>query len=543
MTHFNGYITSLTWTPKGTSPMYQTFPNRALICTDKGKSIYNLAYGAYENIFGKNGFTNVPSVNEVKFIPSEEPDFPMFARPCPKKPRHGFVDSKVVRTPHALLNLYRETLVNDPGGEIVMMKPYSAAISAVGTNNGVTWGRGNDGATMGKNTVTIEAPSKMNNVKEWLDRGGCYDGVALEFSDCPYFEVVEHERDSICVQVRDGPTLPQCRDYIPKDTMVANIYHLDLDYSAPDLLKWNGILLKEKYNHPEGTVLFFPGGSLSSHYAIHAIQLGIPVYCGNVRPTIGTYLKETENKVESLTFDDEAIIQKWMAYWSRTPLSTYYGDIAKLKKREKGNKRASRYAIMTAIAILHSCATWDNRPLYLALRAFAAVTVAKFVVAACIGENRHYNILGPGDTRGITQEFNMNVLKACQHSIGKRSEIYAEVLDTSLEPMSKWATQCSVDFLKRGWGDDQDSYGGENWSNCANLANGLIRVINNARPWANVLFELNRTTNAVHNGGNVLTKWLQDTQLDLLAEAPALGFLNLFAGKLALDWTNEENIK
>jgi len=149
-----------------------SYMNRSLISTDKGKSIYNLTYNAYSNICGKHGVTGIPKMKDVRFIPAEEPKFPMFARPCPRKPCHGFVDSRVVRTPHALLNLYRESLREDKDGEIVMMKAYSASLSAVGTNSGVTWGRGTDAVTSGKGqeTVTIQAPSQMAGIKSLLER-------------------------------------------------------------------------------------------------------------------------------------------------------------------------------------------------------------------------------------------------------------------------------------------------------------------------------------------------------------------------------------
>ncbi len=532
--------------------------------TDKAKSIYNLSRGYYSPICCNIGLVSKPQMSSVRYPPASMPNFPTFARPCPVKPRHGFVESRIVDSPTDLLNMYVTTLRIEQEAEVVCMPRYTALISAVATNSGVTWGMGNDGVTAGKDTETtfIAAPSNVEYVRRQLHRGAGNSGAAsLSFKKCPYFEIVEHKKDAFCVQVREGPALPVESDFIPCTTKIKQVRILSKARfgGLPDLMDWEKICKKL----PPDTVVHFPGGNLASHYAIHAIQRGIPVLCGKAKPGVGETIHPTPNTVHAFTQKDRVRFNKWVAYWDRTltikecyKLVARDGDGADWTPQSYAyNLKACRYMLATAVATVHASLNWDNRPVYLALRAFAAVTIAKFVTAACVGENRHYYKCGPGHGYVNTDDNGEKhvILSAkatfpwkqfgVEPKTNMRTKVYQEVLGMSLKDMKKLPGYCVEDFSHEGWQKDS-SYGGPKWAQCAQHADTLINLMwPHVQPWEEILGELNRTVNAVHNGGRILTKWLQDNQLNILAEAPAMGFINIFAGIVATDWkTMEEKI-
>src|ERR1035437_7070023 len=82
--------------------------------------------------------------------------FPCFARPCPKRPRHGFVDSKVVNNPEEAAELIQKTLEIDPDGEVLFAPILDATYSAIWTPGLISIGPGNDGATAGKNSFALK---------------------------------------------------------------------------------------------------------------------------------------------------------------------------------------------------------------------------------------------------------------------------------------------------------------------------------------------------------------------------------------------------
>ena len=51
----------------------------------------------------------------------------MFCRPCPVRPRHGFVDSGPVNNPDEMRALWKEAQANDPQAEMLVMAPVAAS--------------------------------------------------------------------------------------------------------------------------------------------------------------------------------------------------------------------------------------------------------------------------------------------------------------------------------------------------------------------------------------------------------------------------------
>jgi hypothetical protein len=117
-------------------------------------------------------------ISSKKDITDLDPKFwkdkKIFARPCPKVPRHGFVDSRVISNKEELKSLYKEVLKEDPQGEIVLTNFLDNAVcNAVLTTGGtISIGPGHNGATAGKNSFSFpvkpeELPLKAT-IEDWV---------------------------------------------------------------------------------------------------------------------------------------------------------------------------------------------------------------------------------------------------------------------------------------------------------------------------------------------------------------------------------------
>lgn len=78
-----------------------------------------------------------------------------FVRPCPVKPRHGFVDSRVITTHQEWRDILYETKEADPLGELIVMEWIEANASAVVSKHQVAMGSGHDGVTGDKGLTMV----------------------------------------------------------------------------------------------------------------------------------------------------------------------------------------------------------------------------------------------------------------------------------------------------------------------------------------------------------------------------------------------------
>ena len=81
-----------------------------------------------------------------------------FARPCPVRPRHGFVDSRPYTGRGALKSIFLEAKEVDPEAELIIMPFLSGKFSGIITPNSLTIGQGHAGATAGTGSVHLHFP-------------------------------------------------------------------------------------------------------------------------------------------------------------------------------------------------------------------------------------------------------------------------------------------------------------------------------------------------------------------------------------------------
>src|SRR5882724_3863208 len=144
---------------------------------------------------------------------------PCFARPCPIRPRHGFVDSRRVETMEQVVHLWQEATTNDPLAELVLMQEIQAIGSAILAPGMLVLGPGNDGATSGHESLSIPLRDDL----KWPA------GLLRDANICehPYLEIVfESDNQPYAVQLRDGLPIPRGRDFVPERFTVRHVVRL-----------------------------------------------------------------------------------------------------------------------------------------------------------------------------------------------------------------------------------------------------------------------------------------------------------------------------
>lgn len=216
-------------------------------------------------------------------LPSYPSPFPKFARPCPIRPRAGFVDSRIVKSSAELATVWEETLAADPKGEVLLMTPITAKWSACVLPGLLSIGPGHDGATAGKHAIGVpllgNIPGELTVHLPQLNLGR---------GEVPHVEVVHGTHAgsygdlTYWVQARSGPAVEAgAVDYVP-----ASMEVLQVIKPCDDLLEWEA---QVKTLAP-GTVVHAPGATLASHAAIHCIAAGVPFLTSRT-PKVGEVLQ------------------------------------------------------------------------------------------------------------------------------------------------------------------------------------------------------------------------------------------------------------
>ncbi len=444
--------------------------------------------------------------------------FPVFCRPCPNTPRHGFVNSRPVSNWMEVVEMLQKAtaLDHDKIAEVILSPVLTGKFSAVATGAGVTWGPSNDSVTSGTSTDIVTLPVKVSHTS-W--RNACKKmiyshPVGFRMPDHPYLELVEDHQKVRLVQIRGGPAQPQGVNHIPKNMMV----HYVLEASPTfDLLEWEARVAAAA---PD-TVVYAPGMSLSSHYCVHAIARGIPVITDTC-PEIGDELSASRNRPKPLRVVDYKQLAKYITTNLTNDMDT---------QQDPGWQA---FAVLTAVATVQAQFCWGQQPHLLRMRGLAIATLLKAAYAASCGELRHWDSRhGPGGKPPVLEMDGKFMSK-------ERNSIYLQVFKGKFtsKKLARLLEIAVHDFSHPDW---SGSFGGREWANVARCGRQLARAsdefrhIPSAAKWALVIEAANRLINTSHNCGKCLTKWVRASALDSISESPCVGFLNPYAAHVAMN--------
>ncbi len=386
-----------------------------------------------------------------------------FARPCPMRPRHGFVESRGIdkTDKEQIRAIFKEAQAADPQAELLLCPKISATLNAVITPTKVAIGSGNDGATVGKDTVEFPLLGvPFGDIpKELISSSGVKD------SDSPYFEAVNSSTGNwYLTQLRAGPKLEGIEhDFIPEDMVVDTIIE-----ASGDLQEWE----KQVPTIKEGTVVVHMGGTLVSHYGVHCLINGIPIMTSRV-PAIGERLIK-EPKGDLRSFDPQEVI-KGIAIGIKLKLDTSTAV------------RAINFMLVTT----HNAAAMSNG--YGVWLGIAAITMMKLGMAAAHGEERHKN----EKTKALGRAGVYNI--SFKDFFGSRKTL-------------KYVQES---FLYGSWGG---GFGGKKWAACTDsiikLDNSIKILLDNPTQDSvkDIIQDLNQAINQAHNNGWWMNKFTSDIE-------------------------------
>jgi hypothetical protein len=426
-------------------------------------------------------------------------EFPVFARPCPTVPRHGFVDSKLVHNAEELVRMCCDIVLVEPEGEVLLTPFIEGKHSAVVTPTTMSVGAGHEGATSGQST-TLYGPG-MGNQSHVMHL------ATIQAPDVPYFELVmDNEGEFNCVQVRGGPAQSAVIDYVPKDVTVKQVL---VATEGTDLLQWE----KDIANATTGTVVYAEGLSLASHFCVHAVVHGVPVLTSK-RPHVADFIEATGVPV-----------------WSSADWRSLAKKITHFDKLLAAREEAQA---ITAVMALHMAGTpCPATEPQLNLLALGAVTAVKCMAAAVLGEARHvyhnsYDKYTPRDYNKQRPPSRI-IGHGTGGGSGMRGHMYRMGHTMSIDTCAEVAFALGPIYRHRRW---DRAFGGPKWgainAGVRRMAEtlGHFRRSPSAKSWAKFVTEWNETIHREHNGkASSLNKFgVGSDTMDYVASFPFWGF-------------------
>lgn len=407
-----------------------------------------------------------PLVMEQAKVWMDQAPLGLFARPCPMRPRHGFVDSRVVENLDQLVGLIEETRAADPKGEIMLLPFIPSEWNGLWTPGLFTMGGGHDGATAGgADTVRLPLATTYPLSMFANTQIGIADG------EVPYVELVMSSQvhHVYVTQVRSGPAVTSTtRDWIPKSVTVTKVIPFD---PSASLVEWERILT-EAAKEPEGVVVYHPTGSITDHGSVHARQRGIPTVTFEVTP--GQVLEATPTSPPP----DPLAVLRGIAWSDRMPIGQ--GDLADIVK-------------MILIGMHHSSAMGGDGGIWVGLAAGMMIRLGSMALR---GEARH--------ERSVKRK-------------GARETVYLKHINRSLSYHRAGIGRLVNVFRYGDFGHGMicgsGGTGGMKWAGCAA---GLVPIFNAIRELArdqspeavsHLILGLNRAVNQAHNNGWWLNKF------------------------------------
>lgn len=384
-----------------------------------------------------------------------------FVRPCPIKPRHGFVNSRYIDSMEESKQIIDEVFKADSNAEFIITDKILTDYSAVWTPGLMVIGPGNDGATAGKDSVSIPVGGTL-----LVDAKDLMKEARVKRS--PYMEILWRENKSrinaptpIFVQLRDGPAVSQQIDFIEKEYKIESII-----LAEGDLLEWE-TKMKEQ---PSGAVVYHPGGSLASHYAVHAVLNHIPVMISRP-PVVGETLAPTQDGENKPNIEDLR-----RGFYYGLTISTDYASACNLM-----------------LLGVHSTTLWLGKQDLLLGAALGATY--RLSITAAVGEWRH-----------------RPTLKELKSS---REYVYDRIFDRMLDIRGLYMKTLK-DFRQLLW---PEGLGGEKWFQFTQWG----AVIHNAVLSGDVnkaLAAMNNAVNSSHNSGWGFNKFSASDTMNKVANNP-----------------------
>ena len=448
----------------------------------------------------------IQDVKELRHIPEVLRRFStakvstLWARPCPTRPRHGFVESRAVTSTRDISRVWKETRQADPEGELLLQPLVEATTNGILTPNSLVWGAGNDGATAGRNATLYRLGATRRDI---LTRDALRAANVHSQKESPYVEIVwEGDRQPLFVQLRSGPKVEAKRNYIPRRMKVRSVYVLKEEEhsSVQALLAWEKLTTQ----FPKGTAVVHVGGALTSHFGIHCVLNKVP-YLTDFIPEVGQIIvPETAETNLDVTAVRAGILRG-------TEVPAFL---------ESSSRENYRDALLYSMFILHNV-NHERGPLGATAIGAAASLLFRVMSAACLGEMRHFQNTHPTTMHEHLQEpWLKEMLSVLYSGAPSRQSVFARAWTMHHAELVHYMANTTHAMLKFKWGP---SMGGLNWGRCALSAMRLHEALTHVvmkpseRSVQYLIQRMNSTVNLVHNGGSLFNKFVKQPELNRAA--------------------------
>ena len=433
--------------------------------TQKALGIWALTQAKGKKPFDVPAYRLIQDATDIELRAAALGAWPLFARPCPVMPRHGFVESRIVNNVGEAGTVFAEAHAADPQAEMILMRPIAALSSAVITPTSATFGPGHNGATQGREAITFPLTCAR------FDENLCANAG---ISETPYLETVFSAFEMFAVQLRNGPPINGGQDdRVPSDVTVGSVFTLDLDPAMrPDEMTWEA----QVKAMPLDTVIYHPGGSQTSHYAVHAALRGLAVFTTRC-PIVGETLKA--NIGEPVPYD--------LTAFRRGVGAGLAADLASYNEPSQ-NIKIGLLACHHALALRGAAGSW--------LLGYGAMLLVRYGITASCGEARYAS-----RRRGIA-----------------RSEIYFEALGNPLTALRR-STRVYRLFCEHHWAKGS-AVGGAKWAECTKATIDLDYALRRAYVegtdirFTEMIGAMHSQVNQAHNGGWYLNKFCPTRAFD-----------------------------
>lgn len=435
----------------------------------------------------------------INFSPSQAMPYhsnALFARPCPARPRHGFVESRGVTDREQVLKVWAEARAADPLAELLIMPRIDAEANAILiVESGIlSIGPGHDGATGGKLSVTFPVAPGIGGLhsyfgnSKWLE---FRDKAGIAVSEDVYLEAVYertkewHKSDAggqaQVVQARSGPAQKAgMTEYVPEPITVSEVL-----IPGDDLLEWETLTASRKGK--PGVVCWQKGGAtLACHAAIHAMTNGLAFLTRSEQPKVGLEIKPT---MEAKPPFRQEQFEQGLAVAQVWPMKSF------------------NRAVPAAIAALHNGVYLSQSKHWSRMLGFLTGIIFRAGALACLGEMRHHPSI----------KYNHSNPKP------QRNDIYMAKGKLTLEALAAECAHGAPRFMDSMW---SGSIGGKKWFVCAVETMALYQAIV-ARDYERAVQQANTIVNLSHNTGSFLNKFVTDSFFNEAAQAPGRAALNL----------------
>ncbi len=411
---------------------------------------------------------------------------PLFARPCPVSPRHGFVDSRKVSSVDDIMQVWDETLKADPEGELIIMPCIEATHNAVWTPTLLTFGKGHDGATAGKDVVMLPYVKG-----KWLNMPSA-QSAGLKPDQAPYVEAVKDQWSNWkYTQLRGGPPLEGVGpDYIPHQVKVKDVIRPIGPDGPMDLLVWESTIQERK--DEEGLVVWHPGGSPTDHFSVHCRSHNLPIVTSRM-VNVGDVLEPTSN----LKADPQKVL-----------VGLIRAEKMKLDEDDYFNAgMLMLHSLHHSAVMVESFSEWIG---------FGAAIMLRLGSMALAGEARHAMIWREGQWHHPGGKQNREQV---YHSMAPKSLSYHHARLSRWSKVFRYGRFSSVGM------------GGHNWAICAHALIPLFEAVKRLAQQPDdeavggLIRALNVAVNQAHNGGWWLNKFMPDPKVMDECQNPELGAL------------------